>query len=113
MDERDVVRMICREAKEADDKARAACVRSKYSIQDYWLCIEFVLQRLADRVARESGLAMRCPHYPFRQRIERLRKEVKAVVEPSEEDEWDAVQDDFIEPGAPGYPEPQEDEIDG
>ena len=84
IDVRDVIRLICREAKEADDKAMAACARSKYSVQDYWLCIEFRMQQLADRIARKAGLAMRCPKYPFRQRVDRLRKEEKAEVERAE-----------------------------
>lgn len=71
-----VLEIIRDEALLADTRAADACSRSKYSIQDYFMCIEFYLQNLHDRIAREAGLSVRCPHYPMRVKIAALRKEV-------------------------------------
>lgn len=75
-----ILDIIQDEARQADDRASEACMRSKYSIQDYHICIEFYLQNLHDRLARESGLSRRCPHFPMRQMIANLRREVKAAM---------------------------------
>lgn len=72
----EILAIIRDEALLADNRAADACSRSKYSIQDYFMCIEFYLQNLHDRIAREAGLQVRCPHYPMRVRIAALRKEV-------------------------------------
>ena len=64
------------EAINADAMALLACERSKYSVQDYWMCVEFVLQRLHDRIAREHGLSARCPIGPFRAKLNEFRKSV-------------------------------------
>lgn len=63
-------------ALEADAKAADACMRSKYSIQDYWMCLEFWTQRLHDRIAKEHGLDARCPHGPFRQQLHGFKRAV-------------------------------------
>lgn len=71
-----ILSIIRDEALQADNRAAEACARSKYSIQDYHICIEFYLQNLHDRLAREAGLPIRCPNYPMRARIAELRKTV-------------------------------------
>lgn len=63
-------------AKEADEKAEESCKKSKYSIQDYWMCMEFWAQRLHDDLAREHGLERRCPHYPFRVKLAAFKRDV-------------------------------------
>jgi len=70
-----ILEIIRRSAREADEKARAACLRSKYSIQDYWLCIEFRLQALHDAIAREAGASIRCPRFPFRKAVDAFRRQ--------------------------------------
>ena len=64
------------EAYQADLRAAEACKRSKYSIQDYHICVEFYLQKLHDRLAKEAGLEIRCGIFPMRQKIAVLRREV-------------------------------------
>lgn len=72
----EILKIIRDEALRADNRAAEACARSKYSMQDYHICIEFYLQNLHDRLAREAGLSTRCPVYPMRARIADLRREV-------------------------------------
>lgn len=69
-----IMNNIKEQAKKADDKALDACKRSKYSIQDYWLCIEFKFQQTYDDLARSIGLSSRCPVFPFRQEVNSFRK---------------------------------------
>lgn len=64
------------EARQADERAAEACARSKYSMQDYHICVEFYLQKLHDRLAREAGLERRCPTFPMREKVANLRREV-------------------------------------
>ena len=74
------LKIIQSHAHDADEKARRACLRSKYSIQDYWLCIEFRLQRLHDEIAMSAHLPNRCPSFEFRLHVQRFRKaEMKNV----------------------------------
>ena len=61
-------------AREADERARLACQRSKYSVQDYWMCIEMRMSALADRIARKHYLSMRCPKFSFRMALNEFRK---------------------------------------
>ena len=61
-------------ARHADRKAALACAKSKYSVQDFWMCMEFWTQRLHDRIAKKVGLKLICPHYPFRQQLTRFKK---------------------------------------
>jgi hypothetical protein len=63
-------------ALEAGAKAEECCVRSKYSIQDYWMCIEFSFARLHDSIAREAGLSRKCKHSSFRQAVATFRRTV-------------------------------------
>jgi hypothetical protein len=74
----DILTIIADEARQADERAAVACERSKYSIQDYHLCIEFYLQRLHDRIAAESGSDRRCPQFPFRRRVADFRESLCA-----------------------------------
>lgn len=74
MDITKILSIIRSEAEDCDKKAEEACKKSKYSIQDYWMCVEYRLQRLHDRIAKESGQDIRCPHYPFRVRLAEFRK---------------------------------------
>ena len=94
-----VLETIRDEALLADTRAADACSRSKYSIQDYFICIEFYLQNLHDRLAREAGLVIRCPHYPMRVKIAALRKEVirdlKSGPTPHALDSADAASESF------------------
>ena len=73
----EILDIIQDEACQADECAAEACKRSKYSVQDYHLCVEFYLQRLHDRIAREAGLGRRCPRFPFRQQVSQFRKNVR------------------------------------
>jgi hypothetical protein len=75
----EILTTICDEAKQADERAAEACKRSKYSMQDYHICVEFYLQNLHDRLARESGLSLRCPIYPMRQKIADLRRSLSEI----------------------------------
>ncbi len=98
-----VLEIIRDEALLADNRAADACSRSKYSIQDYFMCIEFYLQNLHDRLARESGLPIRCPHFPMRVKIAALRKEVlhemQAVEQSVQSDgaTWESLGAGFVE----------------
>lgn len=67
------------EARQADEKAAEACQKSKYSTSDYWICLEFALQRLHDRIAAEAGSSRRCPHFPYRLRLAEFRRSVIEV----------------------------------
>jgi hypothetical protein len=69
-----ILEIIEDEAREADIKAAEACKRSKYSAQDYWMCIEFKMQRLHDKIAKEFGINKRCPHFPFRKKLLAFKK---------------------------------------
>lgn len=75
----DGVLVILRDAAlEADEMAMEACMRSKYSVQDYWMCMEFWTQRLHDRIAKESGINEKCPHGPFRSRLSEFKASIRA-----------------------------------
>jgi len=71
-----ILLMIEEEVREADEKAERACRQSKYSIQDYWMCVEFKFQRLHDRIAREHGLP-RLEEMPYRRKLNEFRKSLK------------------------------------
>lgn len=73
----EILDVIQDEALQADRRAQNACERSKYSVQDYHMCIEFYLQELHDRIASQSGLSRSCPKFPFRQKLSKFRAEVK------------------------------------
>lgn len=64
-------------AQEADNNAKNACLRSKYSIQDYYMCLEFWTQRLHDELAREYNLKRRCPIFPFRSKLSDFKSELR------------------------------------
>ena len=64
------------EAAACDAKAEQACVRSKYSVQDYWMCVEFKFQRLHDELASELGLTRRCRTFAFWKRLNEFRRSV-------------------------------------
>jgi hypothetical protein len=70
----DVLQMIANEAQDADQKAAHACMKSKYSTQDYYLCLEFYLARLHDRIAKEYGIQKRCEIFPFRKKLNNFRR---------------------------------------
>lgn len=57
-----------------DNKGHDACIRSKYAIQDYWLCLEFKFQQLYDDLAKIFGIDKKCPIFPFRNRVNDFRK---------------------------------------
>ena len=61
------------EIRQADEKAETACKQSKYSIQDYWMCLEFKLQRIHDQIAKEHGYE-RVPDMPFRIKLNQFRR---------------------------------------
>jgi len=63
-------------ALKAGAKAREACIKSKYSIQDYWMCIEFSFSRLHDDIARENGLSRRCKQSVFRKAVAEFRRSI-------------------------------------
>lgn len=77
----EILNIIVNEARQADERAAEACARSKYNIQDYHMCIEFYLQHLHDRIAKEAGLERRCPKFLFRQRLAKFRKETEVLVD--------------------------------
>ena len=64
---------IKQEIKEADRKAEEACKKSKYSIQDYWMCVEFKFQGLHDLVAKEFGYP-KAEIMPYRKKLNDFRK---------------------------------------
>ena len=68
-----ILTLIAEEAREADRKAERACSQSKYSIQDYWMCVEFKFQRLHDKIAREYSLPP-LEEQPYRKRLNEFRK---------------------------------------
>ena len=68
--------LIAEEAREADRKAERACSQSKYSIQDYWMCVEFKFQRLHDQIAREYGVPL-LEEMPYRKKLNEFRKSLK------------------------------------
>jgi hypothetical protein len=79
-----VLRILARieeEASACDAKAEQACIKSKYSIQDYWMCVEFKFQQLHDDLAREHGLPRRCRTFAFRKRLNEFRKSTKEDAE--------------------------------
>ena len=78
-----ILDMIQEHAKRADERAAAACMKSKYSIQDYHMCTQFAMQRLHDDIARQHGLERRCPVFPFRRRLNEFRRETIQETETS------------------------------
>ena len=70
----EVFDLIVEAAREADERAQLACQRSKYSVQDYWMCVEMRMATLADKVARRHYLPERCPVFPFRMALNEFRK---------------------------------------
>ena len=73
----DIFLIICTMARDADKKAEDACAYSRYSIQDYWMCIEFQLQQLADVIAIKYNLDKRCPKYDFRKRLTEFKNDIQ------------------------------------
>jgi len=71
-----ILTLIKEEVHEADRKAEHACIQSKYSIQDYWMCVEFKFQRLHDRIAKEHGLP-RLEEMSYRRKLNEFRKSLK------------------------------------
>ena len=71
---REILAIIADEARMADERAENACKRSKYSVQDYHMCVEFALARLHDRIAQDAGLDVRCEIFPFRVKLSSFRK---------------------------------------
>jgi hypothetical protein len=69
-----VLNEIEQEAQEADYKAMEACRKSKYSIQDYWLCIEFKMQTLYTRIAKRHNLPNRCKKGEFQEKVATFRR---------------------------------------
>jgi hypothetical protein len=78
----EILEIVRAEARRADNNACAAMIRSKYSIQDYHLCMEQYLARLHDRLAIAGGLPDRCPHYAYRQAVLRFRRAIIDVTTP-------------------------------
>ena len=76
MTTREILAIIADEAKLADERAENACKRSKYSVQDYHMCVEFTLQQLHDRIATEAGIEVRCEIFPFRRKLSSFRREL-------------------------------------
>lgn len=68
-----ILALIESEVREADEKAEKACKQSKYSIQDYWMCVEFKFQRLYDKIAKEHGLP-RLEAMSYREKLNEFRK---------------------------------------
>lgn len=81
MDIDELLDIIQRHAEDADRRAEDACKRSKYSIQDYFMCVEFKMQQLHDDIARRAGSSRRCPTFPFRARLNEFRRET--IAQPS------------------------------
>jgi len=79
---RSILDRIEEEARLCDTKAERACARSKYSIQDYWVCLEFQMQRLHDTIARDLGLSRRCPHFSFRKRLAEFKQSLRESYSP-------------------------------
>ena len=71
-----ILSLIADEVREADRKAEEACLRSKYSVQDYWMCVEFKFQRLHDRIARDHGFP-RLEEMSYRRKLNEFRKSLK------------------------------------
>ena len=65
--------MIEEEVRSADQKAEQACRQSKYSIQDYWMCVEFKFQRLHDQIAKEYGFN-KLDVMPYRSKLNNFRR---------------------------------------
>jgi len=70
----DILNEIEAEALEADQKAMEAYRKSKYSIQDYWLCIEFKMQTLYTRIAKKNNLEVRCKKGEFQEKVSEFRR---------------------------------------
>ena len=70
----EVFDLVVEEAREADERALLACQRSKYSIQDYWMCVEMRMANLANRIARKHYLPVRCPIFSYRMALNEFRK---------------------------------------
>lgn len=71
---KEVFDLIVEAAREADERAQMACQRSKYSVQDYWMCVEMRMSALADKLARKHYLPIRCPIFSFRMALNEFRK---------------------------------------
>ena len=68
-----VLDLLKEEIRAADANAEKATRQSKYSIQDYWMCLEFKLQRIHDQIAKECGFE-RVPEMPYRKKLNEFRK---------------------------------------
>jgi hypothetical protein len=71
----EVLAIISDEAMKADKKAEEACIKSKYSVQDYWMCLQFNLSSLHDRIARAAKLPTRCPRGRFSQALLEFKRQ--------------------------------------
>ena len=70
---KDILELLKDEIREVDGKAEMACKQSKYSIQDYWMCLEFKLQRIHDQIAKKYNFD-RLEEMPFREKLNEFRK---------------------------------------
>ena len=68
-----ILDLLKEEIRKADVNAEKATRQSKYSIQDYWMCLEFKLQRIHDQIAKEGGFD-RVPEMPYRKKLNEFRK---------------------------------------
>jgi uncharacterized protein YydD (DUF2326 family) len=68
-----ILDLIENEIVEADKKAERACQQSKYSIQDYWMCVEFKFQRLYDCIAKKYQFP-KMREMPYRRKLNDFRK---------------------------------------
>ena len=75
----DILAMIRDEAMMADRRAEEACMRSKYSVQDYWICIEMRMASLHDRIARAAGVHIRCPRGRFSARLLEFKRQTQLL----------------------------------
>lgn len=60
----------------ADARAKEACKRSKYSVQDFYMCLEFHLSRVFNRMAKNHGSSRRAEIGKFRNKLNEFKKKI-------------------------------------
>lgn len=73
----DILATLREAASDADENAALACRRSKYAVQDYYLCLEAWTQRLHNTIAAKYGLSERCGRGAFQSKMDALRASLK------------------------------------
>lgn len=74
-------------AYDAGEKAGEAFSKSKYSTADYWLCVEFKLQRIHDDFAKSIGDKRKCGWSKYREFISEKRHDWRALQQSNQEGE--------------------------